>query len=230
MLVIAHRGASASHPENTAAAFQAARDQGADGVELDVRRTADGGMAVCHDPHLPDGRAVVEVRTADLPDPVLTLDAALDACAGLTLINIEIKNWRDDIDFDAGSGLADQVVDLLRTRGELDDGRHLVSCFHLQTVDRVRALAPGLATAWLVEEIACDPERVVATTTRHGHTAIHPHHRFVGPDLVRVAHEAGIAVNAWTCDDPDRIRWLADLGVDAVVADDPAAALAALGR
>jgi glycerophosphoryl diester phosphodiesterase len=39
-----------------------------------------------------------------------------------------------------------------------------------------------------------------------------------------------VAVNCWTCDDPDRIRWLADVGVDAIVTNVPDVALAALGR
>ena len=46
-LVIAHRGASAAHPENTVAAFVGAREMGADGVELDARRTADGAGRSC---------------------------------------------------------------------------------------------------------------------------------------------------------------------------------------
>ena len=42
LLIIAHRGASADHPENTVEAFVGAREQGADWVELDVRQAADG--------------------------------------------------------------------------------------------------------------------------------------------------------------------------------------------
>jgi len=61
-LVYAHRGASAAEPENTLAAFRAAARMGADGVELDVRRTADGGAAVVHDATLADGRPVASVR------------------------------------------------------------------------------------------------------------------------------------------------------------------------
>ena len=51
--VTAHRGspdAAAGIRENTLAAFARARRLGADGVELDVRRTADGGLAIHHDP------------------------------------------------------------------------------------------------------------------------------------------------------------------------------------
>ena len=49
-LIIGHRGASADFPENTIAAFRGASDQGADGVELDVRQTCDGALVVHHDP------------------------------------------------------------------------------------------------------------------------------------------------------------------------------------
>ena len=60
-LVIAHRGASHDHPENTVAAFRAAAEMGADGVELDVRRTSDDRLVVVHDPRLADGRVVREI-------------------------------------------------------------------------------------------------------------------------------------------------------------------------
>src|SRR5947208_14930169 len=50
--VIAHRGASARAPENTPAAFRAALEDGADGVELDARLTADDVVVVMHDDDL----------------------------------------------------------------------------------------------------------------------------------------------------------------------------------
>ena len=68
-------------------------------MELDVRRTADGVLVVHHDAHLADGRAIVELAAADLPDAVPTLAAALDACAGMG-VNIEIKNNHPDPDLD----------------------------------------------------------------------------------------------------------------------------------
>lgn len=229
MLVIAHRGASTAFPENTLAAFAGAVAQGADGIELDVRRTADGGLALSHDDTLADGRLVVETALADLPDHVTDLASALDVCAPVAVVNIEIKNWPDDSDFDPHEQLAADVVALLAARGELDDGRALISCFHLPTVDRVHELAPGLATAWLLGLVA-DPGSLIAMAAERGHVAVHPHHVFVNEALVAQAHAAGLAVNTWTCDDPDRIRWLADLGVDGVVTNVPDVALEALGR
>ena len=229
MLVIAHRGASAAFAENTLAAFAGAAALGADGVELDVRRTADGRLAVTHDATLPDGGLVVETAFAELPEHVTDLPRALDRCASLGLVNIEIKNWPDDPDFDPSERLAADVVALLDERGELGDGRNLISCFHLPTVDRVHELAPGLRTAWLVVRPE-PPQEIVAAAAEHGHVAVHPHHAFVDEAFVRHAHDAGLAVNAWTCDETERIRWLADVGVDGVVTNVPDVALAALNR
>ena len=227
MLVLGHRGASSTHPENTLAAFAAALAAGADGVELDVRRTAGGGLAVRHDPTLADGRLILELATADLPGDVPVLATVLDAMGTARVVNTEIKNLPDDPDFDPDEQLAQAVVDLLSARGELDDPKHLISSFHLPTIDRVHELAPGLATAWLV--IDAGPT-TVERAAAHGHTALHPHHAFVTEELVQAARASGIALNTWTIDDPDRIRWLAGIGVDAVVCNDPAGALGALGR
>jgi glycerophosphoryl diester phosphodiesterase len=247
-LVIGHRGAPQIEPENTVASFRAATDLGADGVELDVRRTADGRLAICHDAHLPDGRAIVGTPWSEVPDQVPDLAAALDACRGLGLVNVEIKNWPGDVDFDASLALVDTVVSALLARPADERARLLVSCFHLPSVDRVRDLAPDLATAWLVigpgvgagtpgvdgttgSDTGVDPvAAMVAETAEHGHRALHPHHAFVTPELVERAHAAGVAVNTWTCDDPDRIRWLADIGVDGIVTNAPDLALSALGR
>jgi WhiB family redox-sensing transcriptional regulator len=85
--------------ENTVDAFAEARRQGAAGVELDVRRSADRALVVHHDAELADGRVIVELSAADLPPDIPLLHTALDACAGM-LVNIEIKNVEVDVDFD----------------------------------------------------------------------------------------------------------------------------------
>ena len=229
MLVLGHRGASASYPENTVAAFAAALAVGADGVELDVRRGPGSALVVSHDPAYADGSRILDLPVDDRPPDVALLDEALDALDSARLVNVEIKNWPDDPDWDPSEQLAEAVVARLLARGEGDDDRYLISAFHLPTIDRVHELAPRVATGWLVIDPG-DPVACVERVRRHGHRAIHPHHLFVNAELVREAHAAGLAVNTWTADDPDRIRWLAEVGVDAVVTDDPATALAALGR
>lgn len=223
-LVIAHRGASKVERENTVAAFREAGRMGAEMVELDVRRTADGALAVHHDATLADGRALKDVTFAELPDWVPDLAAALDASAGMD-VNIEIKNWPADIDFDPDDAVAARVVDLVRARGCA--GRVLVSSFNLGTIDRVRALEADIATGWLTGG-AIDPALAVATAVAGGHAALHPHFATVTPEAVAAAHEAGLAVNTWTVDDPDTMVRLASWGVDGIVTNVPDLALATL--
>lgn len=226
-LILAHRGASVTERENTLAAFEAAVAHGADGVELDVRRTADGAMAVHHDAHLPDGRLICEVAATDLPDHVPSLVEALAACADL-LVNVEIKNWPRDPDHDPSLLLAEAVASVVAPLG----ARAIVSSFNLADVDRVRAIDPAIPTGTLAT-FGPDADvagRFVDRARRRGHTAVHPHHGAVTPHLVDLAHAAGLRVNTWTVDGPDRICALAALGVDAIVTNVPDIALAALGR
>ena len=218
--VWAHRGASAVEPENTLRAFAAAVRLGADGIELDVRRTADGAAAILHDAHLPDGRPLASVAAADLPAEVPLLDAALDACAHLT-VNIEIKEPPE---------LAELVVAEVRNRGSA--ARVVVSSFDLGTVDRVHTLDPGIPTALLAMH---GRDRTAAATLidlcrRRGHGAVHPYDIAVDEHFVQLASAAGLDVNVWTVDDPARIAALGELGVHAVVTNVPDVALRALGR
>ena len=206
-------------PENTVAAYLRAKEMGADGIELDVRRHESGVLAIAHD----------EVLGRPLAPTVIDLVTALDACEGV-IVNVEIKNYRGDADFDPDETLAARVVELLHERGRRDDV--LVSSFGLGCIDRVRELDSSIPTGFLVT-IPPDDDvagRVIDTARRRGHGAIHPHHVGVTPRLVELAHAAGLAVNTWTVDDPDRLRVLEALGVDGAVTNDVPGALTALGR
>ena len=112
MHVIAHRGASVAERENTIAAFRAASEIGADAVELDVRRTADGVLVVHHDALVPTGdgsHPIDDLDLARLPTHVPTLGAALDACTGMW-VNVEIKNDPREAGFDATDSIADETI------------------------------------------------------------------------------------------------------------------------
>jgi glycerophosphoryl diester phosphodiesterase len=230
-LVIGHKGAAGRAAENTLDAFVAARALGADGVEFDVRRAAGGRLVVYHDPALADGRALGELARDELPASVPDLVPVLEVCGGLDLVNVEIKNWPADPDFDDSLAIAEAVASELMARPAPEWERMVVSCFHLDTIDRVLAVAPDLVTAWLVvipgQEAGAE---LVARAVDHGHRAVHPHESGVSPALVELAHAEELAVNTWTCNDPDRIRWLAEAGVDGIITDVPDVALAALGR
>lgn len=223
-VVIAHRGVSATFPENTIEAFRGAAEHGADWVELDVRRTADHSLVVHHDALLYDGRAIVELAAADLPPSVPTLARALDACAGMG-VNIEIKNNEPDPDADVEEFVAEATVALLAQRGGGDEV--LISSFNPATLVRVREQAPHLATALLVVEPAPD---VVDVLLGAGHQALHPFDWFVDEDLVTRCHAAGVKVNVWTVDDTNRMTELLALGIDGLCTNVPAVARALIPR
>ena len=218
MLVLAHRGASADAPENTPAAFELADLHGADGVELDVRRAVDGRLLAAHDP-LPADPADLAAASPS------TLAEVLDACGDRMLVNVEIKNWRDDPDHDPAMRIVPPVLDELRRRGRPD--RWLISSFSWEAIEACRAQAPEFATGWLC--LVADDD-AIARVAAAGHAAVHPHERSVDAAVVERVHAAGLALNTWTCNDPARIGELAAIGVDGVCTDVPAVALAALGR
>lgn len=222
-LVIAHRGASHHRPENTIEAFRHAAELGADGVELDVRRTADDRLVVVHDPVTADGHVVRRTPFRDLPDEVPLLDDALDACAGM-FVNIEIKNLRDEPDHDPTDWVAFRLTEVLARRGT--PSRWLVSSFRRRTVAMSRRLLPSVRTAWLTTDLS--DERISAAVAG-GHAAVHPEVSSVTADRVAAAHAVGTAVNVWTCDDTDRMRELIAWGVDGICTNRPDLALAARG-
>lgn len=227
--VIGHRGASSTAPENTLPAFRLAFAQGADGIEIDVRRAAGGALVVHHDANLSDGRSLVATVRGELPPSVPTLGEVL--AAGPWFVNIEIKHETAEPGHDPSDGLVDGVVDGVVAEVAAHDagGRVLLSSFDWATVCRARAVAPELAVAWLVwTGSPGDPAAWVARAAGAGMQAINPQDVLVDAGLVDAAHRAGLAVNVWTVDDPDRIRTLARLGVDAVITNDPAGAVAAL--
>src|SRR3954454_8259805 len=144
--ILGHRGAPRDAPENTLAAFVAARRLGADGVELDVRRTADGALAVHHDATIPGLGPVSGLTVAELPEHVPLLDSALEVCDGM-VVNVEIKNLPTEPDFDPGGTIAAKVAGLVMEQRFA--AKVLISCFHLATIDAVKATEPTLATGWL---------------------------------------------------------------------------------
>jgi len=223
--IFAHRGSWHLTRENTVPAFIAARELGADGVELDVQLTADGAVVVHHDSDLPGVGPIAALSSKELPDWLPTLGEALEACAPLA-VNVEIKD-EGPTGAAQGRALASNVAALLSPRREA--ARIVVSSFSLSAIDEVRACAPSLATALLID-VAGDPMAWLVTAHRHGHGGLHPFFLDVDEALMKAAKASGMAIRAWTVDDPARIAALAVLDVDAVITNDVPAALHAIGR
>jgi glycerophosphoryl diester phosphodiesterase len=179
---------------------------------------------VHHDANLNDGRAIVEIAAAELPEFVPSLAEALEACRPLG-VNVEIKNSPHDIDFDPAAALVEPVIEAITACSQ----PIIVSSFHGPTLDRLRAVDPSVATALLTFDLS-DPATTVARAKAAGHVALHPFDRTVTHELVELVHAAGLTINVWTVDDPGRIEELAAMGVDGIVTNVPDVAAAVLGR
>ena len=99
MLILGHRGYHVRAPENTLDAFEQAMALGVDGIETDIRLSADRVLILFHDHLAPDGREVASLTHAELSAavgyPVPTLEAALELpLRGKSdfLWNLEIKS------------------------------------------------------------------------------------------------------------------------------------------
>jgi glycerophosphoryl diester phosphodiesterase len=223
--VFAHRGCTEGFTENTLDAFAEARRVGADGVELDVRLTADGALAVHHDAEIPGLGDVATLNVADLPAHVPLLADALAACDGM-VVNVEIKNAPQDPGWDPGEAVAALTAAVLEEAGWTD--RVIVSSFQVTTLRAVQA-ADGRLALGALWGFAAQPGPALDEAVTSGFRAVHPFVASVTPEMVERAHSAGLAVNAWTVNAPDDLRAMVRLGVDTVITDRLHDALAIAG-
>ncbi len=227
MLILGHRGTTVHAVENTLAAVEWALANGADGVEVDVRRTTDGRLVCCHDPateRLGGGpRPLLEQTWAEIaagPVAVPLVTDLLDAVRGRGRVVLEVKNVPGEPDFDAPAEVtARALVDLLQARGAGDEV--VVSSFDWFAIDAVHELAPEIRTGFLTPP-GIAAKAGLAFAVEHGHPECHPHYSEVlaTPEVVEQAAEAGVAVACWTVDDPAVADRLAAYGVSAVISND----------
>jgi glycerophosphoryl diester phosphodiesterase len=213
-------------PINQLSSYPECWAAGAEGVELDVRVCVDRGLAVTHDPILPDGRPVAEVSAAELPAHVPLLQQVLDATTGL-IVNIEIKNYPGDPAFDPGQRVTRQILELLAGRSGAD--RVLISCFDVAALDLVLAEARGLSTALLYLSRR-PPAELLAIAVDHGHRTVHPYDTMVDQAFMDLARDRSLQVNVWSADDAptSRLVQLVSLGVDGLITPQVTAARSAV--
>ncbi len=232
MRIIGHRGASALVTENTLEAFARALDDGADGVELDVRLCASGEVVVFHDDDLQrlagrgetiESLPLEAVRAVKLRGGlgIPTLADVLEKLPPAP-INVEIKSAA------AGSALrlTERAIEVIRRCDAAD--RVLFSSFDPAAVLQARIRAPEIPAAMLVHAAMRRPLREAWGALAIRPFAIHPENTLVTAARMRRWRRSELAVNVWTVDARAELRRLDALGVDGVFANDPRAAREAL--
>jgi glycerophosphoryl diester phosphodiesterase len=242
-LRIGHKGADAVVAGNTLESFRAAVELGVDIIELDVLRPRADFAAAGDWRRAPAGPAAAsggpllvahDWRAAAVGNPP-TLDEALDSLAEPPLDQVTI-----DLDLKI-AGREDEVVAALRRRDML--GRAMVSTMEVASLRELRRQAPEVRLGWTIPRIRRDWSQLpwarplviggLAALRARLPAAVHRqapgldvwsvwvYHPVITRRLIDAAHNAGIAVIAWTVDDPERVAQLSALGVDGICTNDP---------
>jgi glycerophosphoryl diester phosphodiesterase len=197
-------------------AFELAAELGADMIELDVRRTGDGQLAILHD-HALAGVALdsctldeFEARTGLRPP---LLEDVLDWAAGRIALDVELKE----------DGYAEQVVPMLE-RFAAGGNELLVTSFLDPLLGRVAQLAPSLRLGLLLWLTA---DRVTERACAVGAQAVLPEMQLVDEALITASSAAGLELVVWDFMAERHAALLSDVRVAGVITDDLPGALAA---
>ncbi len=243
-LILGHRGASAVAPENTLAAFSQAIEDGADGIEFDVRLASDGVPIVIHDDTLNrtglvsglvNAMTAAQLQKVDVgtwftkrtdgrsfsKETIPTLAAVFDLfSANNGVLYVEMKC--DEVQ---GPALAAAVVRQVSEQKMHD--RVVVESFTLSTIEEVKRIDPGVRTAALFEPKLSKPVstlrgKVIRDQARQHHAdEIALHHTLARTRLVQAARNDGFEIVVWTVDD---VRWVERAragGIKALISNNP---------
>ena len=218
-LIVAHRGAWDGAPQNSLAAIRRAAALGCDGIEIDVRRTADGHTVVVHDARL-GWRSVRrlehrEVQARMMAGQAPLLRDVLDAAAGRLLVDVELKE----------DGYVPEAIELVADR--LAPDAFVVTSFLPGVLAQVRRHRPETRTGLLIgPRGARQVERRVRAA---GPDFLAPHVSVARAGILEWSARRDLAAWVWTVNDARTLRSLgADPRVAALITDVPADALALL--
>jgi glycerophosphoryl diester phosphodiesterase len=255
--IVAHRGASHDNAEHTLRAYVAALDDGADGLECDVRLTADGHLVCVHDRDLrrtAANRGLVSTMDlaeldqldfaswknpwSDLDDEAPDRDERLDRVLTLRTLFETVADYERPVELAVETkhptrygGLVERrLVELLRQFGWDRPGSPVrVMSFSWKALQRVERLAPGVPLVQLVEKAHHWPmlSRVIGPDWR-----VAPGIRELAdhPRLGQRITRAGHDLHVWTVNSPADLELCLELGATAVITDRPAYLLDLLDR
>ena len=235
--IIAHRGSSGTHPENTMEAFDEAEKVGVDGIELDVQLSKDGFIVVIHDETVnrtTNGKGWIkdltycQLKKLDASNKfkklfsVSRIPSLEEVCKwalkNQLIINVELKNGLINY-----SELEEKVIQLIR-KYQLEN-RVILSSFNHYSLVKCSKLAPEIETAPIFMEGLYEPWDYAK---RLGASSIHPYHPVATREMIEQSHDHGIAVRAFTVNKVKLMEELAKHNCDAIITDYPMKAVSNL--
>jgi glycerophosphoryl diester phosphodiesterase len=249
-LIIAHRGSSALAPENTFAAFRQAIEDGADGIEFDVRLAKDNVPVVIHDSKLKrlgrcEGQVAdytsLELQKLDVgswfneknprraddrfsAETVPTLARMFEFLSDYKgLLYVELKCEEAET-----GALVEVVCQAIRQTRLLS--QIIVKSFNLEAVYRTRQLLPEVCTAALfapkILTILHKKKRLLKKAQECKADEISIHYSLATRKFMQRANKKEIPVTIWTADNPAWVRRALNVGINAIITNNPARLLA----
>ena len=234
--IFAHRGASAHAPENTLAAFELALAEGADGIELDVKLSADGHVVVIHDMTV-DRTTGVHGRVKDLSladlralgagsffsekfqnEKIPTLEEVFEAVGKRTFINVELTNYNAPRDL-----LVEAVCTLVKKFGLQE--RVMFSSFFALNLSKAHRILPEVPRGLLAFNGLLGAWARSFGFAFGSYQALHPSLNDTTHQQVQRVHRLRRRVHVWTVNASDDMRRLFHWGVDGIFTDDPGLAV-----
>ncbi len=240
-IIFAHRGASAHAPENTLAAFELALAQGADGIELDVKLSADGHVVLIHDPTT-DRTTGARGRVKDLSlaelrglnagsfysanfsaEKIPMLEEVFEAFGKKIFINVELTNYNTPRDH-----LVESVCMLVK---KFNVQKHVMfSSFYASNLSKARSYLPEVPCGLLAFNGLLGAWARSFGFAFGKYAALHPYLKDVTPQQVQRVHRLKGRVHVWTVNAEEDMRRLFGWGVDAIFTDDPQLAVRVRGE
>lgn len=188
--------------------------RGADGVELDVHATADGGIVVHHDPTLAGGRPLDELTLGEATASLLPNGESLPSLGTALRILGDRHVW---VEVKALPEVYDAAL-----LAALDEGpfpaRYAIHSFDHRIIARLARKRPALRLGALLSARVIDPIGVLRAA---GATTLWQEWTMIDLPLVAAVHEAGMTLIAWTVNDAAEAVRLAEHGIDGLCGNFP---------
>jgi glycerophosphoryl diester phosphodiesterase len=212
--VIAHRGASGYEYENSRAAFRRAVMLDADGVELDVHATRDGGIVVHHDPDVPGFGPIAEMTAAEARHARIRNGESLPLLTEVLDLVGDRDVW---VEVKGLPAAHDTTLLAILDQGPKPD-RYAVHSFDHRIVHRLGEARPGLRRGILLSAYLQD---AVSVMRGAGAMTLWQEWQQVDQELVTQVHDAGGKVIAWTVNESGDLDRMVRLGVDGLCGNYP---------
>jgi glycerophosphoryl diester phosphodiesterase len=212
--VIAHRGASGYEYENSRAAFRRALTLDADGIELDIHATRDGGIVVHHDPEVPGIGPIAQLSLSEARCVRLRNGESMPMLAEILDLVGDRDVW---VEVKSLPAIYDSALLAILDHGPAPT-RYAVHSFDHRIVYRLGEAQPGLKRGILLSAYLRDPVSAMRTA---GATVLWQEWQQVDQELVNRVHEAGGIVIAWTVNELGDLDRMARLGVDGLCGNYP---------